>query len=120
MVKQFRLSEQSRIQVLRTEGCFLKQTALGFRSARWQRVSFYGLGFDSGESCIRNSFTAGVLVKLLADFASLAHNAVKRASVTQLHVAASSTADTEELIRAKAKLAQVGIALTPRKPAADC
>ena len=32
--------------------------------------------------------------------------------------AASSSADFEELIRAKAKLAQAGLALTPRKPAA--
>eukprot|EP00439_Symbiodinium_sp_Y106_P067694 s228_g11.t1 len=32
--------------------------------------------------------------------------------------AASSSADSEELIRAKAKLAQAGLALTPRKPAA--
>ena len=32
--------------------------------------------------------------------------------------AASSSADSEELFRAKAKLAQAGLALTPRKPAA--
>ena len=32
--------------------------------------------------------------------------------------AASFSADSEELIRAKAKLAQAGLALTPRKPAA--
>ena len=34
-------------------------------------------------------------------------------------VAASSSADAEELIRAKAKLAQAGIALTPRKTVAE-
>ena len=33
--------------------------------------------------------------------------------------AASSSADSEELIRARAKLAQAGLTLTPRKPAGD-
>ena len=33
--------------------------------------------------------------------------------------ATSSSADSEELIRAKAKLAQAGLTLTPRKPAGD-
>ena len=35
-----------------------------------------------------------------------------------LAAAASFSADSEELIRAKTKLAQAGLALTPRKPAA--
>ena len=34
-------------------------------------------------------------------------------------VAASSNADTAELIRAKAKRAQAGTTLTPRKPVAE-
>ena len=33
--------------------------------------------------------------------------------------AASSSADSEELIRAKAKFAQAGLTLTPRKPAGE-